>query len=308
MLVLGLGVECKVEKAYRKKKREIGCRVSFLFSTEMGWARESYCRKNSFGQIMELTAISFATTLVALLISSPAIAQTPPVPILPPSPAPAPHHVNLTELLSVAGPYHTFLNYLLQTRVIDTFQNQANNSEQGITIFVPKDSAFALLKSSDLANLTDDQLRTLLLYHAFPKYYSLSDFRNLSNMNPVTTFAGGQYTLNVTEIAGIIHVVSSWSRPKISSSVYSTAPIAVYQIGRVLLPEAIFSVDPPLAPAPAPAPETTKASDLAPSRNGIASSPKSLESPTTTGGSSYNTMVGLLSYFILAVSSGLMLL
>ncbi|RWV91020.1 hypothetical protein GW17_00046728 [Ensete ventricosum] len=207
MLVLGLGVECKVEKAYRKKKREIGCRVSF--STEMGWARESYCRKNSFGQIMELTAISFATTLVALLISSPAIAQTPPVPILPPSPAPAPHHVNLTELLSVAGPYHTFLNYLLQTRVIDTFQNQANNSEQGITIFVPKDSAFALLKSSDLANLTDDQLRTLLLYHAFPKYYSLSDFRNLSNMNPVTTFAGGQYTLNVTDIAGIIHVVSS---------------------------------------------------------------------------------------------------
>ncbi|CAL9151430.1 unnamed protein product [Musa hybrid cultivar] len=262
---------------------------------------------------MELTVISFATTLVALLISSPAVAQTPPAPILPPSPAPAPapapHHVNLTELLSVAGPYHTFLNYLLQTRVIDTFQNQANNSEQGITIFVPKDSAFALLKSSDLANLTDDQLRRLVLYHALSKYYSLSDFRNLSNMNPVTTFAGGQYTLNVTEAAGIIHVVTSWSSPKISSSVYSTAPVAVYQIGRVLLPEAIFSVDPSLAPAPAPAPETTKASDIAPSHNGIASSPKSLESPTNTGGSAYNTRgVGLLIYFVLAVSSGLMLL
>ncbi|CAL9083498.1 unnamed protein product, partial [Musa textilis] len=273
---------------------------------------KSYCRKNSFGQIMELTVISFATTLVALLISSPAVAQTPPAPILPPSPAPAPapapHHVNLTELLSVAGPYHTFLNYLLRTRVIDTFQNQADNSEQGITIFVPKDSAFALLKSSDLANLTDDQLRTLLLYHALSKYYSLSDFRNLSNMNPVTTFAGGQYTLNVTEAAGIINVVSSWSSPKISSSVYSTAPVAVYQIGRVLLPAAIFSVDPPLAPAPAPAPETTKASDSAPTHNGIASSPKSLDSPTTTGGSSYNTRVGLLIYFVLAVSSGLMLL
>ncbi|URD94231.1 Fasciclin-like arabinogalactan protein [Musa troglodytarum] len=161
-----------------------------------------------------------------------------------PSPCPAPLH----HFLSVTGPFQTFLNYLLQTRVIDTFQNRANNSDQGMTIF-----------SSTAANLTQDQLRILLLYLAFPMFYSLSDFTNLSKLNPVNTFAGGQKTLNVTEAAGLVRIISSWSRSEKSSSVRSTVPVAVYQIDRVLLPLAIFSTDPPLAPAPAPAPEAAKA-------------------------------------------------
>ncbi|RWW51811.1 hypothetical protein BHE74_00041808 [Ensete ventricosum] len=132
-------------------------------------------------------------------------------------------------------------------------------TKQGITIFVPKDSAFASLKKSDLGNLTQDQLRILFLYHAFPMYYySLSDFKNLSKLNSVSTFAGEQYGLNVTYTFGVISIDSDWANPKITSSVYSTAPVAVYEINGVLLPLAIFSSDPPLAPAPAPAPETMK--------------------------------------------------
>ncbi|CAL9111705.1 unnamed protein product [Musa textilis] len=262
---------------------------------------------------MGLTAIFCASTLLALLISSSTTAQSPPAPFLPPSPAPAPapapapHIVNLTDLLPVAGPFSTFLNYLLQTEVIDTFQNQVNNSKQGITIFVPKDSAFAALEKSDLGNLTQNQLRTLMLYHAFPKFYSLSQFKNLSNSNPVSTFAGGQYTLNVTDTSGLIHVVSNWATSKISSSVWSTAPVAVYQIDKVLLPLAIFSTDPPLAPAPAPAPEAKKPSDLSPTQSGIASAPKSSES-STTNGSSYGTSICLFNYLVLVLSGVLMLI
>ncbi|URE23433.1 Fasciclin-like arabinogalactan protein [Musa troglodytarum] len=234
-------------------------------------------------------------------------AQTPPAPFLPPSPSPAPHFVNLTDLLSVAGPFDTFLDYLLQTQVIDTFQSQVNNTKQGITVFVPKDSAFASLKKSDLGNLTRDQLKTLFLYHAFPKYYSLSDFKNLSDSNPVSTFAGGQYTLNVTDASGLVHIVSNWANPKITSSVYSTAPVAVYEIDRVLLPSAIFSTEPALAPAPAPAPETKTPSDLAPAQSGIASAPKTAES-STGDATSYTTAFRRLDRMVLILSATLMLI
>ncbi|KAL5061550.1 hypothetical protein RYX36_023287, partial [Vicia faba] len=67
--------------------------------------------------------------------------------------APAPDYVNLTELLNVAGPFHTFLGYLESTKVLDTSQNQENNTEEGITIFVPQDSAFNSLEKPSLSKL-----------------------------------------------------------------------------------------------------------------------------------------------------------
>jgi hypothetical protein len=62
-------------------------------------------------------------------------------------------------------------------------------------------------------------------------------------------------------------VKSAWSGPKISSSVYSTRPAAVYEVSQVLLPVQIFKSDSPLAPAPspAPAPDAKVSDDVAPS-------------------------------------------
>ncbi|KAK9663929.1 hypothetical protein RND81_14G006900 [Saponaria officinalis] len=203
--------------------------------------------------------VMFAATLIILSCSScnaqkkgHATVATPT-----PAPAPAPHYANLTELLSVAGPFHTFLGYLQSTKVIDTLQAQANDTEEGLTLFVPKDSSFASLKKPSLSNLTQEQLKQLCLFHALPHYYSLADFKNLSNVGPVPSFAGGDYTLNFTDVSGTIHMTTGWSVTKISSSVYSTAPVAIYQVNKVLLPEAIFGDDIPPTPAPAPAPEAT---------------------------------------------------
>ncbi|KQJ98886.1 fasciclin-like arabinogalactan protein 7 isoform X2 [Brachypodium distachyon] len=227
---------------------------------------------------MEFRAGLFTAAMVAaamiILSSTPALAQkakdksppAPPADILPPSPAPAPspHIVNLADLLSVAGPFHTFLDYLEKTDVLKTFQSKANDtkeSAEGITIFVPKDSAFSSLRATTFANLTGEELKSLVLYHALPKYYSLAEFNKLSSLNPVPTFAGSQYTLNLTDNMGSIRVKSMWSNPKISSSVYSTRPVAVYEVDKVLLPMQIFKSDPPLAPAPAPAPVDAKADD-----------------------------------------------
>ncbi|KAJ6401429.1 hypothetical protein OIU84_016777 [Salix udensis] len=197
-----------------------------------------------------------------------------PTPTPSPAPAPSPPYVNLTLLLSVAGPFQNFLNYLESTKVIDTFQNQANNTDEGITIFVPKDDAFKNLKNPSLSNLTQDQLKQLILFHALPHFYSLSDFKNLSQVSPISTFAGaGGYALNFTDSSGTVHLDSGWSKTKVSSSVHATDPVAIYQVDKVLLPEAIFGTDIPPTPAPAPAPETSPTADSPTSDDTTGSAP-----------------------------------
>ncbi|KAK6238635.1 hypothetical protein QUC31_004104 [Theobroma cacao] len=262
---------------------------------------------------MEFSRIFMFCCSVLLLCSSLAYGQaaSPPSPAAmtptpTPAPAPAPAYVNLTYLLSVAGPFHTFLDYLESTKVIETFQNQANNTEQGITIFVPKDNAFKALKKPSLSNISDDQLKSLFLFHALPKFYALADFNDLSAKGPVSTLAGGQYTLNFTDNSGTVHLDSGWSKTKITSAVHSTDPVAIYQVDKVLLPEAIFGTDIPPTPAPAPAPDLSPAADTPAAKSKESgSSPKS--SPSNS--SSHRIMnLGIGSQLVLAVLGGVVLL
>ncbi|KAI3976126.1 hypothetical protein MKX01_006642 [Papaver californicum] len=257
---------------------------------------------------MQVSKIFFtvATLLVVVSVTNAQKAKSPPAPPLAPTPAPAPapDYVNLTDLLTVAGPFHTFLNYLEQTKVIETFQNQANNTEEGITIFVPKDKAFSSIKKpASLSNLTADQLKSLILFHALPHYYSLADFKNLSESGPVTTFAGGQYMLNFTDLGGTVHMSSGWSKTKVSSAVHSTDPVAIYQVDSVLLPETLFGPPPPPSPTPAPAP----APDVAPAADAPETA-KSADgfSPKSSKKSSSHKIV--MSYFVFVVSSCLVLM
>lgn len=256
---------------------------------------------------MEFPLVFAVCSTLLLLCSSSAYAQTAKSPSLSPTPtpapAPAPEYVNLTELLTVAGPFHTFLGYLESTKVIDTFQNQANNTKEGITIFVPKDSAFSSLKKPSLSNLTADQLKSLILFHGLPRYYSLSDFNSLSQ-SPVPTFAGGQYTLNFTDASGTVHIGTGWTNTKVSSSVRSTDPVAVYQVDSVLLPEAIFGTDIPPAAAPAPSPEVAPTADT-PSGE----TTKGRSSPTSSPSNSSFRMInwGIWSHLVLALSGVLVL-
>ncbi|XP_039027258.1 fasciclin-like arabinogalactan protein 7 [Hibiscus syriacus] len=261
---------------------------------------------------MEFSRIFMISSSVLLLCSSLAYGQdaSPPAPAamspsLTPAPAPSPAYVNLTYLLSVAGPFHTFLDYLESTKVMDTFQNQANYTEQGITIFVPKDSAFKALKKPSLSNLSDDQLKSLILFHAMPKFYSLADFNDLSAKGPISTLAGGQYTLNFTDNSGTVHLNSGWSRTKVTSAVHSTDPVAIYQVDKVLLPEAIFGTDIPPMPAPAPAPDITPSAD-APSADSKGAASPSKSSPSTS--SSHMIMnMGIWSQLVLALFGGWLL-
>ncbi|KAG6385217.1 hypothetical protein SASPL_154045 [Salvia splendens] len=205
--------------------------------------------------------VMICSTLLFLSFAASANGQkTSPAPVTPvpaPAPAPATDYVNLADLLSVAGPFHIFLKYLESTKLIDTFQDQANKTEEGITLFVPKDEAFSSIrKPASLSNLTQEQLKSVISFHAIPHYYSLSDFRNLSLNNPIPTFAGGpNFGLNFTDNAGTIRIDSGWTSTKVISAVHAADPVAIYETDKVLLPTAIFGTDvPPLPPAPAPAP------------------------------------------------------
>ncbi|CAJ1971606.1 unnamed protein product [Sphenostylis stenocarpa] len=243
---------------------------------------------------MEFSMIFIVSNIMLLLSSASAKTASPPSLSPTPAPAPAPDFVNLTDLLSVAGPFHTFLGYLESTKVIDTFQNQANNTEEGITIFVPKDNAFTSAKKSALSKLTSDQIKQVILFHALPHFYSLSDFKNLSETSSTPTFAGGDYTLNFSDISGTVQISSGWSKTKVSSAVHATDPVAIYQVDKVLLPEAIFGTNIPPAPAPAPTPDVAPAAD-SPTEHS-ADSKASSPSSTPDGSSSYK----LISYGIWA--------
>ncbi|KAM3697056.1 hypothetical protein ACB098_06G085400 [Castanea mollissima] len=259
---------------------------------------------------MEFPMIFIVCSALLLLCTSTAYAQTAksplisPTPTPSPAPAPAPEYVNLTDLLTVAGPFQTFLNYLQSTKVIDTFQNQANNTQEGVTIFVPTNSAFSSLKKPSLSNLTQDQLKSLILFHGLPHFYSLADFKNLTQLSPVPTFAGGQYTLNFTDASGVARISSGWSNTKVSSSVHSTDPVAIYQVDKVLLPEAIFGTDIPPTPAPAPSPDIAPAADTP---SGATNGGKS-SSASSPSNSSYKMISwGIWSQLVLALSGVLVL-
>ncbi|KAG8082338.1 hypothetical protein GUJ93_ZPchr0014g47143 [Zizania palustris] len=206
-----------------------------------------------------------STALSLLLLLAGALARSPPAPLRTESDdsaPPVPHgkRVNLTEVLTdtVDGPFHMFVKYLMQADLVAVFENQAYRTDQGITIFAPVDMAFAAVEPSALAGLSRHQLKHLVMYHSLAKHYALGEFEGLSQSNPVTTLAGGRYTVNVTYDGGVIHVKSRWANAKVVGSVYETAPMAVYEVDKVLLPYALFRAHPPvedIPPVPAlPAP------------------------------------------------------
>lgn len=177
-----------------------------------------------------------------------------------PAPAPAPAVANLTDLLKLAGPFNTLLSLLQASDLMATLQAQANDTEKGITMFAPSDTAFTSLSKKTLSNLTADQKKTMLLAHCIPQFYTLTNFQNFSN--PANTMAtgtnGGKYNLNITANSGAVTVSSGYVTTPITSTVHVTDPVALYTVGKVLLPEDLFGLPSP-SPAPAPSPVSVPA-------------------------------------------------
>ncbi|XP_010520362.1 PREDICTED: fasciclin-like arabinogalactan protein 12 [Tarenaya hassleriana] len=195
--------------------------------------------------VLLLLAAAAATFPGALTQPSQAMAPAPPGP------------TNVTKILEKAGQFTVFIRLLKATGVASQLYGQLNNSDNGITIFAPSDSAFSALKSGTLNSLTDEQQTELVQFHVIPTFISSSNFQTVSN--PLRTQAGdsadGHFPLNVTTNGSSVNLTSGLTNTSVSGNVYSDAQLAIYQIDQVLRPQQVFD---PRPPAPSPAPSVVK--------------------------------------------------
>lgn len=128
-------------------------------------------------------------------------------------------------------------------------RHRANSTKQGITVFGAR--------RGDGAG--QPQLRSLLPYHALPRYYSLAEFDRLSSHSKPHLRHGYR--------PGEVGVV----RPQDQQQRVLHPPrrgVRDYEVSQVLLPVQIFKNDPPAGagpcpPAPAPAPDAKASDDVA---------------------------------------------
>lgn len=201
----------------------------------------------------DINIVYLATAPASSPLSSPPVS----------APAPTPHYVNISNVLEQAGQFKTFLSLIAGTQAETQLQTQANNTQQGLTLFAPSDGAFSSLRpkyKAMLGKLTDTQKISLLQYHAVPMFYTLGQFQALSN--PVSTM--GSYKFNVSAFGAQVNVSTGLVNAPLTSSIFSQAPVAVYEIDKVLLPEEIFGLPSP-TPAPSPEPVSAPTPSLSPS-------------------------------------------
>ncbi|RLM92884.1 fasciclin-like arabinogalactan protein 11 [Panicum miliaceum] len=224
--------------------------------------------------------IAVAAAFLALAVVPAALAQAP-------GPAAAPSGPpNVTAILEKGGQYTTFIRLMKETQQDTQLNSQLNssfgNNGGGYTVFAPTDNAFNNLKPGTLNSLTQQQQVSLVQGHVLPNFYSMDSFQTASN--PVRTQASGRdgpYTLNITsDTNNQVNVSSGVVDVRINNALYSTKPLAVYSVDKVLLPLELFG-----AKAPAAAPT---ASEGKPKKGGSsdASSPAGSEDSEPTGAAS----------------------
>ncbi|KAL2485704.1 Fasciclin-like arabinogalactan protein 11 [Abeliophyllum distichum] len=219
---------------------------------------------------------SFSLSLfifVLLLLSTKILAQTPAQPPAPPGPT------NFTKILEKAGQFTTLIRLMKITQVGDQINTQLNNSNQGLTVFAPTDTAFSNLKTGTLNSLSDQQKVALVQFHILPNFLSMSQFQTVSN--PIRTQAGdntdGEFPLNVTTSGNQVNVSTGIDDATVANTIYSDNQLAVYEVDKVLLPLSIFA---PPSPASAPAPSLTKSKKKSP----LADSPVAGDDADSSGG------------------------
>ncbi|KAJ1379705.1 FAS1 domain [Sesbania bispinosa] len=240
-----------------------------------------------------LVSLLYSTTTLAQLSPASAPAQPPPtptppaaspkplVPSLPQSPSDStpdtPAAVDIVGILRKAKSFNVLIRLMKTTQLINQLNSQLLTTKSGgITILAPDDSAFSELKAGFLNSLSDGQKLELLQFHVISDYVSSSNFDTLTN--PVRTLAGakpGKVELNVISYGGSVNISTGEVNTTINGIIYTDKHLAIYKVGKVLLPMDFFAVAkapakaPSLAPEPsAKAPKPDKEKTLSPDSSG----------------------------------------
>nr|AFK46797.1 unknown [Medicago truncatula] len=223
-----------------------------------------YSTTTSLSQLSPATA-PIQSTLPAP--TTPAAAPKPLVPSLPESPSDSTPDtagtVDIVGILRKAKAYNVFIRLMKTTQLINQLNSQLLATKTGgLTILAPDDSAFSGLKAGFLNSLSDGQKLELLQFHVISDYVSSSNFDTLTN--PVRTLAGdkpGKVELNVVSYGGSVNISTGEVNTTINGIIYTDKRLAIYKVGKVLLPMDFFSVAkaPGKAPSLAPEPSTDTA-------------------------------------------------
>ncbi|AES88609.1 putative FAS1 domain-containing protein [Medicago truncatula] len=223
-----------------------------------------YSTTTSLSQLSPATA-PIQPTLPAP--TTPAAAPKPLVPSLPESPSDSTPDtagtVDIVGILRKAKAYNVFIRLMKTTQLINQLNSQLLATKTGgLTILAPDDSAFSGLKAGFLNSLSDGQKLELLQFHVISDYVSSSNFDTLTN--PVRTLAGdkpGKVELNVVSYGGSVNISTGEVNTTINGIIYTDKRLAIYKVGKVLLPMDFFSVAkaPGKAPSLAPEPSTDTA-------------------------------------------------
>ncbi|KAL2328625.1 hypothetical protein Fmac_022052 [Flemingia macrophylla] len=221
-----------------------------------------------------LVSFLYCTTTLAQLspasapLKPPQPAPTPPadapkqalVPSLPQSPSdstPDTAAVDIVGILRKAKSFNILIRLMKTTQLINQLNAQLLTTKSGgITILAPDDSAFSELKAGFLNSLSDGQKLELLQFHVISDYVSSSNFDTLTN--PVRTLAGakpGKVELNVISYGGSVNISTGEVNTTITGIIYTDKHLAIYKVGKVLLPMDFFAVAKAPAKGPSLAPE-----------------------------------------------------
>ncbi|KAH6798794.1 FASCICLIN-like arabinogalactan-protein 11 [Perilla frutescens var. frutescens] len=189
--------------------------------------------------------IQFPVLLFFLIHCILTAAQSPAAAPAPPGPT------NVTAILEKDSRFTIFIKLMQSTKVADNLNTQLNDSNQGLSIFAPPDSAFSSLKTGMLNSFTDDQKVELVQFHVLPYHLSSSQFQTTSN--PLNTQAGGSSQLlamNVTAIGDQVNITTGETNATVGKAIYDDNQLAVYQVDKVLLPLRFYVPLPPPPPTP----------------------------------------------------------
>ncbi|KAJ1424336.1 FAS1 domain [Sesbania bispinosa] len=202
--------------------------------------------------------------------TTPAASPKPLVPSLPQSPSDStpdtPAAVDIVGILRKAKSFNVLIRLMKTTQLINQLNSQLLTTKSGgITILAPDDSAFSELKAGFLNSLSDGQKLELLQFHVISDYVSSSNFDTLTN--PVRTLAGakpGKVELNVISYGGSVNISTGEVNTTITGIIYTDKHLAIYKVGKVLLPMDFFTVAKAPAKAPSLAPEPSADTAKAP--------------------------------------------
>ncbi|XP_061349018.1 fasciclin-like arabinogalactan protein 12 [Gastrolobium bilobum] len=217
----------------------------------------------------------------------PAAAPKPLVPSLPQSPSdstPDNAAIDIVGILRKAKSFNVLIRLMKTTQLINQLNAQLVTTKSGgLTILAPDDSAFSELKAGFLNSLSDGQKLELLQFHVISDYVSSSNFDTLTN--PVRTLAGakpGKVELNVVSYGGSVNISTGEVNTTINGIIYSDKHLAIYKVGKVLLPSDFFAVAkaPSKAPSLAPEPSADTAKAPKPDKDTASSSDSSQVNPS----------------------------